>query len=158
LVRQIEFGLCAQLYKAYAYASQTNESPAGAFKTVHKITPSGTATIGRSTAMLRLHAEVSRTGSKNGPRSHYVIDWMKVRIFFIRCESTCPGGTTVAHRILVIAYHILRDGTVFQDEGRFSYDRANPERTKQQLLKRLEMLGWEVEVRPAGQAADGSHH
>ena len=41
-----------------------------------------------------------------------------------------------AHQILTIAYHILRDGTVYR------------ERTQKRLVARLERLGFQVSVRP----------
>lgn len=50
----------------------------------------------------------------------------------------------VAHRLLVIAYHVLRDGSVYLDGGGDYYDRLNPARTAQRLQRRLERLGAEV--------------
>jgi transposase len=53
-----------------------------------------------------------------------------------------------AHQILIIAFHILRDGTTYQERGGDYYDRLNPERTKEKLAKRLQRLGWEVVFKP----------
>ncbi len=49
-----------------------------------------------------------------------------------------------AHEILIIAFHILKDGTRYQEKGGDHYDRLNPERTQSRLTARLERLGWEV--------------
>ena len=53
-----------------------------------------------------------------------------------------------AHQILIIAFHILRDGTEYQERGGDFYDRLNPEQTQRRLCKRLERLGWQVELKP----------
>jgi transposase len=52
-----------------------------------------------------------------------------------------------AHQILVIAYHILRDQTVYREKGGSYFDQLDPERTKRKLIARLERLGLEVVVR-----------
>ncbi|MGA8597472.1 MAG: IS110 family transposase [Bryobacteraceae bacterium] len=49
-----------------------------------------------------------------------------------------------AHQLLVIAFHILRDGTVYREKGGDYFDQLNPERTKQKLIARLERLGFDV--------------
>ena len=53
-----------------------------------------------------------------------------------------------AHEILIIAFHILRDGTEYQERGGDYFDRLNPERTQRKLTARLERLGWQVVLRP----------
>lgn len=53
-----------------------------------------------------------------------------------------------AHQLLVIAYHILRDRTVYHELGGDYYDRLRPDRTRNRLIRRLERLGLEVVVRP----------
>jgi hypothetical protein len=49
-----------------------------------------------------------------------------------------------AHQLLIIAFHILRDGTVYREKGGDYFDQLNPERTKQKLVARLERLGFDV--------------
>jgi transposase len=51
-----------------------------------------------------------------------------------------------AHRILVIAYCILRDGTTYQERGGDFYDQLNAARTRQRLIQRLQRLGVQVTV------------
>jgi len=53
-----------------------------------------------------------------------------------------------AHRILVIAYCILRDGTVYQERGGDFYDQLNAVRTRQRLIERLRRLGAHVTLSP----------
>ena len=54
----------------------------------------------------------------------------------------------VAHQILIIAYHLLRDGGVYQEKGGDFFDRLNPQRTSKRLSQRLERLGYEVILKP----------
>ena len=58
------------------------------------------------------------------------------------------AAVAVAHSILVIAYHLLRDGTVFQDLGADYFDKRRLSVLPQQLVKRLERLGFKVELQP----------
>jgi transposase len=55
----------------------------------------------------------------------------------------------VAASILTTAYHLLRDGTVYQDLGTGHFDSLNRERAAKSLVRRLQALGFEVDVRPA---------
>lgn len=50
----------------------------------------------------------------------------------------------VAHRVLVIAYYIIREGTVYHELGGDHYDQKNPERTARRLTERLERIGYQV--------------
>jgi len=59
----------------------------------------------------------------------------------------------VAHKLLVIAYYILRDGTCYSDLGADSFDRLNPEGLRRRLTKRLEGLGFKVTLEPSAQVA-----
>jgi transposase len=59
----------------------------------------------------------------------------------------------VAHKLLVIAYYILRDGTCYSDLGADYFDRLNPEGLRRRLTKRLEGLGFKVTLEPAAQVA-----
>lgn len=54
----------------------------------------------------------------------------------------------VAHSILVVIYHILKDHTEYKDLGRDYFDRLAPERLRRYYIKRLEALGLEVTVTP----------
>jgi transposase len=54
-----------------------------------------------------------------------------------------------AHQLLIIAYHLLRDGGVYRELGGEFFDRLNPERTRKRLTQRLERLGYAVVLKPA---------
>lgn len=66
------------------------------------------------------------------------------------------AAIAVAHRVLVIAYYILRDGTVYHELGGDHYDRKNPERTARRLTQRLERIGFEVTLTRAGRSMTNS--
>lgn len=55
----------------------------------------------------------------------------------------------VAASMLTAAYYMLRDGTAFQDLGPDHFDRQDRAKTAQRLTRRLEQLGYVVDVRPA---------
>jgi hypothetical protein len=59
----------------------------------------------------------------------------------------------LGHTILVIVYHILKRGTIYQELGGSYLDRLEPERTARQLVKRLEALGHKVTLEPGQDAA-----
>jgi transposase len=54
----------------------------------------------------------------------------------------------VAHTLLGIIYHMLRDGTTYVELGPDHLDRQDPERLTQRLVKRLERLGHKVTLEP----------
>ena len=59
----------------------------------------------------------------------------------------------VAHKLLVIAYYIFRDGTCYSHLGADYFDRLNPEGLRRRLTKRLEGLGFKVTLEPLAQVA-----
>ncbi len=59
----------------------------------------------------------------------------------------------VAHSILVIAYHILKEGTTYRDLGHDYFDQRDTARLQRRLIARLEALGLRVTVEPVLQAA-----
>jgi transposase len=59
----------------------------------------------------------------------------------------------VAHRILRMAYVLLRDRRPYREEGPDYYRPADTDRVKDKLVRRLQRLGFTVEVRPAQPAA-----
>jgi transposase len=52
-----------------------------------------------------------------------------------------------AHRILRIAWSIIRNGTEYCERGGDHFDTLHPERTATKLLRRLERIGFEVQIR-----------
>jgi transposase len=62
----------------------------------------------------------------------------------------------VAHRILVIAFCMLRDETDYRDAGGDYFDRLHPERTRARLVRRLQRLGHDVYLQPTADAPEPS--
>lgn len=54
----------------------------------------------------------------------------------------------VAHSILTIVYHLLRDGTLYEDLGAAYFDQREPEKRARYHLRRLAELGYDVSVQP----------
>jgi transposase len=52
----------------------------------------------------------------------------------------------VAHSILIIAYHLIKEKGTYQDLGSNYFDRRNPEATEKRLVHRLEQLGFQVKL------------
>jgi transposase len=59
------------------------------------------------------------------------------------------AALAVGHSILTISYHMMDRGTRFQDLGADYFDRRNPERVRDRLVRRLESLGYRVTVEQA---------
>jgi transposase len=55
---------------------------------------------------------------------------------------------SLAHRILVIAFCLLRDATEYQEFGGDFFDQLNPVRTRNRLIRRLQRLGVTVALSP----------
>jgi transposase len=58
------------------------------------------------------------------------------------------AAVAVAHRILTIAWKIIREGVEYREHGRDAFDRRHPLRTVRKLTKRLEQIGFLVQVTP----------
>jgi transposase len=59
----------------------------------------------------------------------------------------------LGHAILVIAYHLLKDGTTYQELGADFFEKLEPERLVRYLVRRLEKLGHKVTLEPREDAA-----
>ena len=55
----------------------------------------------------------------------------------------------VAGSILTAAYHMLKDGTFYQDLGAAHFERRRPDAKARRLVKRLADLGFSVQLKPA---------
>jgi transposase len=53
----------------------------------------------------------------------------------------------VAHRVLKIAFFIIRDGATYRELGGDYFDKLDPGRTQRKLVQRLEALGYEVHLK-----------
>ena len=59
------------------------------------------------------------------------------------------AAVAVAASILTTVYHMLRDGTCYQDLGPKYFALRNPARTARKLADRIRSLGYIVEIRSA---------
>ena len=55
----------------------------------------------------------------------------------------------LAHTILVVIYHVLRDGQDYQELGDAYFDERTREQTLRRSVRRLERLGYKVTVEAA---------
>ncbi len=79
-----------------------------------------------------LHAQYLRLRSRRGPK-----------------KAICA----VAASILTAAYHMLKDGTFYNDLGSAHFDRRRPETQARRLVKRLADLGFSVQFKPVASAS-----
>jgi transposase len=56
------------------------------------------------------------------------------------------AAVAVGHTILVIIYHLIRDGGTYTDLGPRYFDQRDQERVQRRLVRRLESLGYTVQV------------
>ena len=54
----------------------------------------------------------------------------------------------VGHTILVIAFHLLRDGTTYRDLGSTYFDQLDRQHVERRLVHRLRDLGYRVTLEP----------
>ena len=79
-----------------------------------------------------LHAQYVRLRGRRGPK-----------------KAICA----VAASILTAVYHMLKDGTFYNDLGSTHFDRRRPETQARRLVKRLAELGFSVELKPVETAS-----
>jgi transposase len=58
------------------------------------------------------------------------------------------AAVAVGHTILVIIYHLLRDGTVYEDLGPHYFVQRDRQGTERRLVRQLEGLGYSVTLEP----------
>jgi transposase len=71
---------------------------------------------------------------------------------FLRLKARCgpkKAAVAVAASLLTTAYHMLADGTFYQDLGPDHFTRRSPARVAQRLANRIRSLGFEVDIRAA---------
>lgn len=54
----------------------------------------------------------------------------------------------VAHSLLIVIYHLLKDDVEYQELGADFFDRLQPDRLRRRLVRRLEGLGYDVTLSP----------
>jgi transposase len=59
------------------------------------------------------------------------------------------AAVAVAHSMLVVIYHLIKHGTLYQDLGPHHFDQLDRQRIARRALQRLTSLGFEVTLREA---------
>jgi transposase len=79
-----------------------------------------------------------------------------LRAMFHRVKARRGWGravVAVAHKLIVIAYHMLKDRLPYRELGGDYFDQKNPERVAKRLIGRLERLGYTFLVPPVAPVA-----
>jgi hypothetical protein len=64
-------------------------------------------------------------------------------------NNTGSVSMQLAHRVLVILYHLLRERQPYADLGADYFDKRDTTRLQRQYVRRLEQLGYAVTLTPA---------
>jgi len=67
-------------------------------------------------------------------------------------RGTKRAAVAVAHSILVIIYHMLRDHTIYQERGETFFEEQERQNYEKRLVRQLTNLGYRVELQPTTQA------
>lgn len=59
------------------------------------------------------------------------------------------AAVAVAHSMLIAIYHLIKDGTVFQDLGPNHFDELDRQRVTQRAVRRPQALGYDVTLKEA---------
>jgi len=73
---------------------------------------------------------------------------------FARRLGVKKAIVALAHQLLRIAFHVIRDGSRYRELGGDFFDRLHPNRTRNRLIRRLQALGNKVILEPL----DGPEH
>ncbi len=66
-------------------------------------------------------------------------------------KGSKKAAVAVGHSILVIIYHLLRDHSSYHDLGGNYFDERDRQVVQKQLIRRLERMGYQVELQPLAQ-------
>lgn len=58
------------------------------------------------------------------------------------------AAVAIGHKILVAAYHMLTNGSGYEDMGASYLDQLNTHRTTSNLIRRLRQMGYDVQISP----------
>lgn len=65
-----------------------------------------------------------------------------------RRRGKYKAAMAVAHSLLVVIYHVLRDKRPYVDLGTDFFDRLDKTRIERHYVRRLEQLGYQVDLTP----------
>ncbi len=68
-------------------------------------------------------------------------------------RGTKKAAVAVGHSILVIVYHLIRDGDIYEDLAVQAVEARDRQALERRAVRRLEALGYRVQLEPLAQAA-----
>jgi transposase len=72
----------------------------------------------------------------------------------MRRQGKQKAIVAVTHKILVIAWHLLSTGSLYDDPGADALRKTSSEQTRRRAVRQLEALGYKVTIEPGpGEAA-----
>src|SRR5687767_15601840 len=81
--------------------------------------------------------------------SHAKGTYLRDKFYRLRARrGTKRAAMAIGHKILIAAYHLLSTHAPYRDLGATYLDGLEKRRTTQNLLRRLERLGYEVTLGP----------
>jgi len=81
--------------------------------------------------------------------SHTKGSYLKDKFYRLKARrGALRAALAVAHKILVAAYHMLAKGLAYRDLGEVYLDQIDQTRTAANLKRRLERLGYIVQLQP----------
>lgn len=66
------------------------------------------------------------------------------------------AAVAVARHLLIIVYHVIKDGEAYEEHGADYLDARTKERTRDRLVERLQTMGYRVTLTPVAEPAPGS--
>jgi transposase len=103
------------------------------------------SSIGRGNQSLRNGAIEAAQSAVKVKKSYFAALYQRVK----GRRGSKRALIAVAHAILVVIYHMLKDGTVYSDLGADYFDRVDREAIRKRSVRRLENLGYQVTLRDA---------
>jgi transposase len=106
------------------------------------------------------HSGKTSKGNRYVRRALLQAAWAAARItrrrtffttFFFRVSRKAglkKAAVAVAHKMLNLAYVMIRDSSEYHEQGADYFDRIHPERTKNALIRRIEKLGFDITISP----------
>jgi transposase len=89
------------------------------------------------------------TSAVKKKNSYYKAQFNRLKAKSGKKQATCA----VAASMLTAIYHMLQNGTTYQDLGANHFDRRPAEAKAKRLVAHLQSLGYKVEIQPIAQAA-----
>lgn len=66
-----------------------------------------------------------------------------------RRRGALRANVATQHALLVIAWNMLTNGTLYEDLGTDYHDRRHPQQTRNRAIRQLQELGYKVTLEPA---------